>query len=139
MNRLLHFLYIISLSSCSSFSKLASHTEIKSEGVYVKVSNDKAKFSSLTFGDFSFALNSKEFQNLNAGVKPPINCILVYAKTDKPDYEYFILHNKKRKRFDTEKYFAKDTLINSCCFTLLISKHAPEKDIKFIQENMAGK
>lgn len=126
------------LTSCSSFSKLAKHTEIKQEGVYVKVSHDKANFSSLTFGDFSFALNCKEYRKLNAGAKPPFNCILVYAKTDKPEYEYFILLNKKRKWFDTEKYFVKDTLIHSSYFTLLISKQAPEKDIRFISENFSA-
>lgn len=132
-------LLTILLSSCSSFSKLAEHTEIKQEGVYVKVANDKANFSSLTFGDFTFALSCKEYRKLNAGARPPFNNILIYAKTDKPEYEYFILQNKKRKWFDTEKYFAKDTLIHSTYFTLLISKQAPEKDIRFISENFSVK
>lgn len=107
--------------------------------MYVKVSNGKANFLSLTFGDFSFARSSKEYRKLNAGKKPPFNGILVYAKTDKPEYEYFIIHNKKRKWFDGKKYFVNDTLINTSYFTLVISKNAPEKDIQFIRGNFAVK
>ncbi len=138
MKTFLLLFFAITLTSCSSFSKLAKHTEIKQEGVYVKVSNDKAKFSSLTFGDFMFARSCKEYRKLNTGTKPSFNCILVYAKTDKPGYEYYILQNKKRKWFDPEKYFVKDTLIHSSYFTLLISKQAPEKDIRFISENFSA-
>lgn len=91
---------------------------------------------SLTFGDFSFAINKAEFKKINAS-KPEFKDIILYAKTTDVPYEYYLLYNpKKIDKKDT--YFYKDTLIENSRFILAISKSAPGTDIKFIMENLTS-
>lgn len=130
---LVSFLFFV--LSCSPFSNLSKKTYLGNERGYQSVYNSDAKFNSLTFGDFKFAFNNKEYKKLKKQ-NTKIKDILFYARTTDPAYEYFILLNPENKKFDAVKYYIKDTIINNNNFVLLVSNDAPERDIKFISENI---
>ncbi|MHA3047785.1 hypothetical protein JSO59_010585 [Riemerella anatipestifer] len=130
---LLSIIYLI--TSCSSFSKLSKETKFGKERGYQSVFNQAINFKSLTFGDFKFALRYREYKKLRSN-NTEFKNILFYGKTDEPAYEYFVLLNPKEKKFDTSRFFVKDTIIKNNNFILLISNDAPKSDIKFISENI---
>lgn len=134
----LNFFSIASLlifSSCSSFSKLSKDTKFGFGDEYPTVYNTTVGIKTLTFGDFKYALNSKEYKKLNKQ-NPEFKDILFYAKTPDPAYEYYVLLNPKDKNFDHQKYSIKDTLMNGKNIVLLISNKAPSRDIEFIQRHI---
>lgn len=121
--------------SCSSFSEISKASKVgEDENGRTEITNKIAGFRSLTFGDFKFATNQKEFSKLNE-TKPKFNDILFYAKTTDIPYEYYVLYNPKKIKMDTE-FIYKDTIINNSRFVLAISKYAPEPDAKYIMNKM---
>lgn len=129
-------LAIIALAACSSpFHKLAKQTEIGSEAGYVSVSNPAANIKSLTFGDFEFATNTREYRSLT-DTKPPFRDILLYAQTSEPEYEYFILLNPRSTAINEEKYSLREIQIGENIVTVAVSRHAPVNDITFIKYNV---
>lgn len=129
-------LILLALAACSSpFHKLAKHTEFGSEDGYVRVSNPAANIKSLTFGDFMFATNTREYRSLT-DTKPPFRDILLYAQTSEPEYEYFILLNPRSTAINEEKYSLREIQIGENIVTVAVSRHAPVNDITFIKYNV---
>src|SRR5690606_39060849 len=93
-NRLSIVSVLIFLSHCSSFSPYAKHNQFGTEDGRIKIYNEKLNFKSLNFGDFKFAGSEKEFKQINSGKKPEFKSILLYAKTEWPEYEYYILNDE---------------------------------------------
>jgi hypothetical protein len=135
MNKIILLFVVVFLTNCSPFHKLANKTQFGSENGYKKVYNSAAKLKSLTFGDFSFATNNKQYKSLTQQ-KTAMKDILFYGITTKPNYEYYVLLNPKSRKFDVEKFVIKDTMISKHTIVVLISKNAPARDIKFLTENI---
>lgn len=119
------------LTSCSNFHHYAGKNKVGSKDGYTQVSNKKAHFNSSTFGDFKFAKSNRQFKKLT-NYTPLFRDIVVYAKTQNPDYDYYILLNPEEDFFMEKQYFKKDTIIQSNRLVLLISRKAPESDKDFI-------
>ena len=90
---------------------------------------------SVTFRDFEFAINRKQFRKLN-GSNPEFCNILFYAKTTDDPYEYYVLYNPKKIK-QKDGYIYKDTVMGNSRFVLAISKKAPETDKKFIMDRLS--
>ncbi|MDO9553475.1 hypothetical protein [Rhodonellum sp.] len=133
-----YLLFVCSIFAigCSPFSKIAEETKIGSEDNYVSVSNPEANFHSLTFGDFEFAVNQKQFRNLNPA-KPIFRNILFYAIADQPTYDYYVLENPKNRTIVHPDYILKDTLLGNTQITVAISKNAPTSDLDFIRSKIS--
>lgn len=136
MKYIISCVVLIFFSSCVSFSRFSTQTDISLDEGYVTARNKDISFKSHTFGDFKFARNVQEYKKLNDKKHDRLKNILLYAKTEQPDYEYYILHNPTQKKFNTKKFFVKDTVIANNNFVLLISKNAPQADINFIKNNI---
>lgn len=135
MKKIITILTISAFISCSSFSKISNSSKVgEDENGRTQVTNEAAGFRSLTFGDFKFATNLKEFSKLNE-TKPKFNNILFYAKTTDVPYEYYVLYNPKKMSINND-FIYKDTIINKARFVLAISKTAPKSDAKFIMNKM---
>jgi hypothetical protein len=132
------FLLLFLFGSCSPFSKISSHTQIGTADSYTKVYNSKANFESLTFGDFKFAVNSKQFKSLNEK-KPVFDKILVYAITTDKDaaYDYYILYNPQ-KSFNGKGYIVKEVQIQNTRLVLAISENAPDSDVKSLLDQITA-
>lgn len=136
MKKYLTGLAFLPFIACSSFCKIADATQMEQdENGYTKVYNKPANFESLTYYDFKFATDPKQFKNLNVS-KPKFKDILFYAKTVDDPYEYYVLYNPKRLN-KADDYRFKDTLIGNARFVLAISKNAPSQDAKFIMDRMS--
>ena len=137
MKFLLSLLMTFILLSCSPFSGIAKLSLVSTDiNRQTQVTNTAAKFKSLTYGDFQFATNKKEFKLLNQQ-KAKFDNILIYAKTEQPKYEYYILYNPKSINLNDD-YKYKDTIIENSRFVLAISKIAPPTDAKFISGRMSS-
>ncbi|WP_300567540.1 hypothetical protein [Flavobacterium sp.] len=136
MKFIIAIILLFSIVSCSSFSSLSAETKIGSEEHHVKVYNTKADFKSLTYGDFKFAMNQKQFRKIN-NAKPRFKDILFYAKTIDPTYEYYVLYNPKIKSLQNDDYIIKDTIMGNSKFVVAISKNAPKADIDYIINKIA--
>ncbi len=134
LNIITHIIPLILFIQCTSFSKVSKNTIDGHEKGYKSVINEEVNFKSLTFGDFEFAFNNKDYNKINLN-KNKFDNILFYAKTKSPEYEYFVLCNPKEKSYNETEYIIKDTLINENKFVLIISKNAPKSDIEFISKN----
>ena len=136
MKNIVATILIFSVVSCSSFSSISEETKIGSEESHVKIHNVNADFKSLTFGDFKFAMNQKQFRKIN-NAKPRFKDILFYAKANDPIYEYYILYNPKIKSLQNDDYILKDTIMGNSKFVVAISKNAPKPDIDYIFSKIA--
>lgn len=134
---ILSFITATSLLACSPFSKISKDTKIGAEEAYVNVYNTTANFRSQTYGDFKFATSQQQFSRLHPA-KPSFRDILFYAKTNQPEYDYYVLYNPRKKVLDNQGYILKDTIIGTSKFVLAISKKAPKEDIAYIMGNMAS-
>lgn len=101
---------------------------------YAKVLNAEAGFQSLTFFDFRFATNQREFKALHKK-HAAFDNILVYAQTNDTPYEYYVLLDPK-KPFPLQDFIVKDTIIGNKRLVLAVSKNAPPSDIDFIMGNL---
>ena len=128
---ILTIILAVSLINCKTFVKISDKTEFGREDGFIKVCNPAANFKSLTYGDFKFATTKDIYKELKAE-KSNIRNILFYAKTPDPSYEYYVLLNPKNKNFNLQKYVVKDTVLSNKNFVILVSKAAPQSDIKFI-------
>ena len=137
MKKIVLLILALGFISCSSFTKVSNETKIGHEDGHVKIYNTKANLKSLTYGDFKFAMNQKQYKKLNK-IKPIFKDILFYAKTKDPAYEYYVLYNPKEKILSDENYFLKDTIIGNSNFVVAISKNAPKPDIKYIMSKIAA-
>ena len=135
MKNIIATILIFSVISCSSFSSISEETKIGLEESHTKIYNTKADFKSLTFGDFKFAMNQKQFRKINNS-KPRFKDILFYAKADDPVYEYYVLYNPKIKSLQNDDYILKDTIMGNSKFVLAISKNAPRPDIDYIMNKI---
>lgn len=131
----LPILLLLVVSSCGHFHPLATKTDIGSKDGFTNLINPIANIESSTFGDFQFAFNQRQFKKLT-GEKTDWKDILFYAKTEKPDYEYFVLLNPQKKDWDTEKWTIKDTVIADNNWVICISKNAPLTDKIFILNHL---
>lgn len=133
-----HFLFILLISistvGCSSFSPYAKHNQFSHEEGYVKYFNEKLNLKSLTFGDFKFASSNKEFKKINPNEKPIFKNILLYAKTNNPDYEYYIVKDV----INLKSTILKSHIINlnDEKITFIISKKSPQYDAEMIKKNI---
>lgn len=118
------YLLLNILVSCNSNSNYAKYNQIGSEGNYVNLYNEILKISSLTFGDFEYAFTLNDFTKLK-GAKPVFKNILLYAITEDPTYEYYILINPKANE-NYNGFIEKDTVIEQNHYKIIISKNAPE-------------
>lgn len=131
MKAIYPILICLLMTSCATFSGLSRETMLGQQDPYCKVYNSKADFMSLTFGDFRFAMNKKDYRKLN----PPIISfkeILFYAKTTDPDYDYYVLLNPEKTYQTNNKYVVKDTTIRQNHFVIAVSRSAPSSDINLI-------
>lgn len=115
------------ITSCSSFSPYAKENKEKSDH-YVIIYNEKLNIQSYTFGDVEFAYSTKEFKKLNPKQKPIFNNILVYGKTNSPEYEYYILVNPKNLM--EHDYNSRIVEIGGNIYYILVSNSAPNYDIE---------
>lgn len=118
------------LSSCSPYSKLSKHNKFDLDDSFVVCTNELVNLQSSTFGDFKFASNLKEFKKVNANKKPGFKNVLLYAKTNNPEYEYYLLLNENPK--NNPDFIYRAIAIDNNRITLVISKSAPVEDIEII-------
>ena len=137
MKKIVLLFLIVTFVSCSSYTIISKETKIGTEDSHLKIYNTLANIKSLTFGDFKFALNQKQFKKLNK-IKPYFKDILFYAKTKDPEYDYYVLYNPKEKIISTTIYTVKDTIIRNSNFVIAISKNAPQLDIEYIMNNITA-
>ena len=118
-------------TSCKTFSSLSVSNITSSKDGYIAISNRKLPFESLTYGDFRFAYTESDFNEINQKNKPVLKQIILYAKTDRPEYEYYIVEGKLNHN-NHEEYLVKSIVINGKNITLAISKNAPIEDSRFL-------
>jgi len=135
MKKLIVLFILLTAIRCSPFHQLAKETKIGNEGGYTSVTNSHVSLKSLTFGDFKFATNNKDYKRLKLDTNVFDN-ILFYAKTANPSYDYYILMDPVDTLFNLKKYELEKTIYKSHKFILLISKDAPFGDAKFIRNNL---
>ena len=123
-------------SSCSPFNQLSKNTEIGHDELHRTVYNTEAKLMTKTFGDVRIATDKKQFKALNNG-QPDFKDILFYAKTEAPEYEYYVLINSELPEYNSDLYELKDIAIAENKFIVLISKSSPEADKQFILNNLS--
>jgi hypothetical protein len=134
MKLIIGFFLLITLISCSPFHQLSKETKIGNEDGYVAVTNDQLKLKSLTFGDFKFAQNNKEYKKLKTD-STLFDNILFYAATNNPAYDYYILVDPVDTIFNLKLYELEKVIHNEHRYYLLISKSTPFSDAKFIRNS----
>lgn len=128
------------LSSCSPFKSISKQTEFSTtESGYIKLYNSEINLKFLTFGDFKYAINNKDYKSLKKN-KSDIKDILVYGKTIIPPYyEFYILMNPQSKEYNADNYTVADTTMQQNNFVVLISNNADPEDCKFLLNNISIK
>ncbi|HNS41127.1 MAG TPA: hypothetical protein PKN22_00090 [Taishania sp.] len=124
--------FVLILASCSTFVKVAHTTVQEKDFGYIKTSNATLNFSSLSYADIKYALNSEEYKKLRKG-KSPFKHILVYGvATEQPYYEFWVLVGSPQKAINKNNYWVKEKEIDEQLFTLVASKTTPQEDFEFL-------
>ncbi|UZT98906.1 hypothetical protein ODZ84_04860 [Chryseobacterium fluminis] len=123
------------LVSCSSdiFDPLSRYNQFDKTNKYLLYRNDSLGIKSSTFWDFQFPESKKEIKKIRKG-RIPFKNILLYAKTDSPSYEYYILLNNDISKSES-KYLVKDTIIGKKKISLVATKEIPRSDWNFLTKN----
>lgn len=125
------------ITSCATFHPDSKYNNISSSGKYIQISNPKIKIQLLSYGDFVYANNKKEYKKLynefNSIHSSPKKLIL-YAATTEPQYHYYIFQSKSidSSNSKTISCFGKH-------LTIQVEKLAPQKDIDFLLSNFKCK
>lgn len=130
--------FLLFIISCSPFSRFSKNNQFLRENcpdsnkTISTVSNVPLGISTITFGDFKFALSNKEFKTVNPSRKPQFRDILFYGITD--DYEYYVLLNFDGKIPDN--FVSNDTVIKGNRYTLVASETIHNYDFGYLKTHM---
>lgn len=125
---------ILSLVQCSPFSNKSGKNQFMYEDEHITCVNIPHKIISITFGDFVYASNLRQWRSLNGRMEIPYENVLLYAKTENPAYDYYIVLDSVAAVDTGYSYMPK--LVNDDYVTLIISKKAPQSDSDFIFEGI---
>ena len=141
IKRLLIILTIFVFSSCSrQISPYFKYNKYISD-IYYHIINDTLNLYHKSFGDFYYTIDKKTLVKVLKSRKYNFDNVLVYGKTNiDPYYEYYLLHNSKKKwKIDQSKAYVKDTIIADQNFTFIgfsLDNSNPKADFDRIFNNI---